>query len=244
MLEILYQDKYYVAVHKPTGLFVHPTRLAPDEPSCMPMLRDQIGRWVYPVHRLDRATSGVLLFSLNSDAARGVAERFENRSVHKRYLAVVRGHIEQRGRIDYALDDLDGGDASEAITDYVRLAETELPHPVGRYPTARYSLVCVLPVTGRRHQIRRHFAHIRHPVIGDTTHGDGAHNRFFRDNYEMDRLLLMATELVFDHPYTGETVAIRAPVPPDVQALFVRLGWDGVCWSGDPREKTQWTRSE
>jgi tRNA pseudouridine65 synthase len=100
MLEILYQDEYYIAVHKPTGLFVHPTRLGPEEPSCMPMLRDQIGRWVYPVHRLDRATSGVLLFGLSSDAARRVAERFEDRSVDKRYLAVVRGYIEQQSRID------------------------------------------------------------------------------------------------------------------------------------------------
>ncbi len=244
MLEILYRDECYIAVHKPTGLFVHPTRLAPDEPSCMPMLRNQIGRWVYPVHRLDRATSGVLLFSLSSDAARSMAERFENRSVDKRYLAVVRGSIEQRGRIDYALDNLDGGDASEAITDYVRLAKTELPHPVGKYPTARYSLVRVLPVTGRRHQIRRHFAHIRHPVVGDTTHGDGTHNRFFRDSFDIDRLLLMATELVFDHPYAGETVPIHAPVQSDVQALFVRLGWDRVCRSDDPREETKWTRSE
>ena len=225
MLDILYRDDHYVAIHKPGGLFVHPTTLARRQPSCMPMLRNQIGRWVYPVHRLDRATSGVLLFALDPEPANRMCLLFERRRIRKGYLAVVRGHTPERGRIHHALREEPDKAPADAITDYQRAATAELPFPVGTHPSARFSLVRAMPLTGRFHQIRRHFAHVSHPVIGDTTHGDGKQNRLFRETFAIRRLLLLATDLTFEHPYTSKAVKIESPVPEDVEALFSKLGW-------------------
>lgn len=224
-LEILYRDDRYIAVDKPSGLFVHPTVLGRREPSVLPLLRDQIGQLLYPVHRLDRATSGVLLFALDPQAARRMAELFAGRRVAKRYLAVVRGYTEPQGRVELPLRERGGTAVQEARTDYRRLATVELDTPVGPHPKARYSLVEAEPRTGRRHQIRRHFARIAHPIVGDTRYGDTAHNVLFREAFGSRRLLLLASELAFDHPFTGAPLAIRAPLPPEVQELFGRLGW-------------------
>ncbi len=226
MLEILYQDDHYVAIHKPSGLFVHPTKLAPREASCMPKLRRQLDRSVYTIHRLDRATSGVLLFALSSEAAREMCRLFENRAVKKRYLSVVRGFTPESGRIDHPLRETRDRDPSEAITDYTCDGTVEFPVPVGKHPTARYSLVRAQPLTGRMHQLRKHFAHISHPIIGDTNYGDGSQNRFFRSNFDIKRLLLMATHLSFDHPGTGKPLTIEAPIPEDVKDLFIKCGWE------------------
>jgi tRNA pseudouridine65 synthase len=224
-LQILFQDSHYVAVDKPPGLFVHPTRLGPREPSCLPWLRRQLDRQVFTVHRLDRATSGVLLFALSSEAAREICRLFEKRSVDKAYLAVVRGFTPESGCIDSPLRESKDKEPADAATNYTRLETVELPEPVGRFDTARFSLVEVQPRTGRMHQIRKHFARISHPVIGDANHGDGTQNRFFRDHFGLRRLLLMATHLGFRHPYSGEPATISAPVPDDVRALFDQLGW-------------------
>jgi tRNA pseudouridine65 synthase len=221
----LYSDDHYVAIHKPAGLFVHPTRLAPRDPSCMPILRTQLGRDVFTVHRLDRATSGVLLFALSSEAAREICQLFEGRDIEKQYLAVVRGYAPESGCIDSALRESPKKDPAEAVTRFERLDTVELPEPVGQFDTARFSLVSVRPETGRMHQIRKHFARTAHPVIGDTNYGDGSQNRFFRDHFGLRRLLLMATLLAFRHPFTGEPIEISAPPSDDVQALFDQLGW-------------------
>lgn len=191
------------------------------------MLRDQIGQWVYPIHRLDRPTSGVLIFGLSSDAARLLAQEFEQREVTKRYLAVVRGYTEESGVIDYPLQEEKWTEPQPAVTAYRKLAQVELPHPVGRYQTARYSLLEVEPKTGRMHQIRKHMKHIFHPIVGDTTHGDGKHNQLFRDQFDINRLLLVATELEFQHPYTQEKLTIRAEPEPEMVCLFEKLGWAG-----------------
>lgn len=224
-LSILYRDEHFVAIDKPPGMLVHRTRIAEEGPYAMLLLRDQIGQHVFPVHRLDRPTSGVLLFALSSEAAREMCGVFESRLVEKRYLAVVRGYTEEAGTIDYALREEDHKPPQEAVTHYRRLTTVELDIAVGRYPQARYSLVEVTPETGRMHQIRKHFHHIFHPLIGDTTHGEGRHNRLFRDHFNMQRLLLFATELCFRHPYTGQKVVITAPLPAEVVALFERFGW-------------------
>lgn len=226
MLEILYQDDHYVAVHKPSGLFVHPTKLAPREASCMPKLRRQLGQSVFTVHRLDRATSGVLLFALSPEAAREACLLFEERTVKKQYLAVVRGFTPESGRIEHPLRESRNKKPAQAITDYTRERTVDLPEPVGKHPTARYSLVRALPLTGRMHQIRKHFAHISHPIVGDTNYGDGSQNRFFRSNFNIRRLLLLATDLTFDHPYTGKLLTIEAPIPEDIRDLFVKFDWE------------------
>lgn len=183
-LAVLYQDAELVAVAKPAGLLVHPSTLAArEERSALKLLRDQLGAWVWPLHRLDRATSGVLLFARSEAAARTWGPAFEHGLVRKRYLALVRGWPEERGEIaeplarDPELPSA-GQPRVEALTRYERVACFEWPFSVeGRHATSRYALMAVEPVTGRRHQIRRHFKHIAHPLVGDTTHGKGTHNR-------------------------------------------------------------------
>ena len=225
ILPILYQDENYIAIHKPPGLLVHRTRISQDRRFVLQMLRDQIGQWVYPIHRLDRPTSGVLIFGLSSDAARMLAQEFEQREVTKRYLAVVRGYTEESGVIDYPLQEEKWTEPQPAVTAYRKLAQVELPYPVGRYQTARYSLLEVQPQTGRMHQIRKHMKHIFHPIVGDTTHGDGKHNQLFREQFDISRLLLVATELEFQHPYTKQQLKIKSTEEPEMQELFEKLGW-------------------
>jgi tRNA pseudouridine65 synthase len=224
-LPILFQDENYIAIHKPPGLLVHRTRISQDRQFVLQMLRNQIGQWVYPIHRLDRPTSGVLVFGLNSDAARLLAQEFEQREVGKRYLAVVRGYTDESGVIDYPLQEETWTEKQAAVTSYRQLAQVELPHPVGRYQTARYSLLEIQPQTGRMHQIRKHMKHIFHPIVGDTTHGDGKHNQLFRKQFEISRLLLVATELEFQHPYTQQKLTIKAAPEPEICLLFEKLGW-------------------
>jgi tRNA pseudouridine65 synthase len=157
-LDILYQDQYLVAVNKPARLLVHRTSLDPyTEVFAVQILRDQIGKWVFPVHRLDKPTSGVLLFALSPEIAREVSDSFITNQFRKTYLAVLRGFCPEEGNIDYPISSERGGMRREAVTTFKRLATSEIPYQVGIFPTARYSLVEAEPVTGRRHQLRRHF---------------------------------------------------------------------------------------
>ena len=225
-LTILYQDAYYVAIDKPAGLLVHRSPISTDRMFALQTLRDQLGRRVYPVHRLDRATSGVLVFGLSAGSASRLAAQFESRQVDKEYLAVARGWVEPGGTIDHPVADGDGsGIAQPASTSYRCLARVELPFAVDRHATARYSLVSVSPQTGRRQQIRKHFKHISHHLIGDTTHGNGRHNRFFREQIGITRLLLMSHRLAFSHPYTQVLVEITAPADADWERISTLFDW-------------------
>ncbi len=225
-LKILYQDTHYVAIDKPAGLLVHRSPISRDRVFVLQTLRDQLARRVYPVHRLDRATSGVLLFGLSAEAARRMAALFEAHQVNKKYLAVARGWIDDHGLIDHPVADAEGsGRAEPARTHFRRLAKVELPFMVDRYPSARYSLVSVTPETGRRQQIRKHFKHISHHLIGDTTHGSGRHNRLFRSHFGIRRLLLTARRLAFVHPYYRTHIDIIADEDADwrlISAIFAR----------------------
>jgi len=232
-LSILYRDDNYIAVDKPAGLQVHRSWISEEsEQFLLQRLRDQIGQRVYTIHRLDRPTSGVILFALSSDAARAMCGIFENRQVEKRYLAVVRGYTEAEGHIDYPLREEPHKPEQEAITDYRTLATVELPIPIGRYQTARYSLVLITPLTGRSRQIRKHFHHIFHPLIGDTSHGEGRHNRLFRERFGVNRLLLHAWQLKFRHPLSGESLTISAPLPEAFQSVFGEFGWSESVLGG------------
>jgi len=207
----------------------------------MHIVRDQLGQWVYPFHRLDKPTSGVLLFALDQETARRMTQSFTDGTIAKSYLAVVRGFTKEGERIDHPLkeiaDKMTGQRAErdrpgkEAVTEYRRLAAVELPHPVGRYATARYSLIKASPLTGRNHQIRRHLKHIFHPVIGDTAYGDGNHNDFFRKQFDCHRMLLHARELAFIHPYGNRKLTIEAPLDDAFSALLPVLQWDKVSLS-------------
>lgn len=236
MLDVIYQDDHLVAVHKPSGLLVHRSQLDRHASEfAVQMLRDQLGRHVHPVHRLDRATSGVLLFAFDTDVARRLGESFMTRAVHKSYLAVVRGTPDEQGEVEHALrvrDDLPGratrhppAAAQPALTRFRRLAACELPFAVDRYPTARYALMGLVPESGRRHQLRRHMKHLSHPVIGDSTYGKSRHNRFFAQQFGCSRLLLAAVELRLPHPLDGTPLRLCAPPSADFSAVLTALGW-------------------
>ncbi|NRB65906.1 MAG: tRNA pseudouridine(65) synthase TruC [Vibrio sp.] len=236
MLDIVFQDEYFVAVNKPAGMLVHRSWLDKHETQfVMQTLRDQIGQHVFPLHRLDRPTSGVLIFALSSDVASQVMPMFANHEMVKTYHAVVRGWIEEAGRLDYALKvELDKiadkhasqeKEAQEAITDYCPLAKTEIPYSTGKFTTTRYCLMELKPLTGRKHQLRRHMAHLRHPIVGDTTHGDGKHNKLFREVYDSHRLLLHASRLEFVHPFTKQTVLIKAKLDDTWQKICDEFAW-------------------
>lgn len=232
-LDILYEKGGLVAINKPAGLLVHRTKLdARETQFALQLLRDQVGYRVYPIHRLDKPTSGILLFAASAELARLASDLFADRAVEKTYRAVVRGWTAEEGTIDYPLKEIrdkttDGKaredkPAQEAVSAYRTLSRCEVDYAVGRYATARYSLVEIRPKTGRKNQIRRHFKHIFHPVIGDRKFGDRAHNAFFRSVLQTERMLLAATELSFVHPVSGNPVAIACPdgFPDGVLALF------------------------
>ena len=225
ILPILYQDAHLVVIDKPAGLLVHRMEKSTDRVFALQLLRDQLGRSVYPVHRLDRPTCGVLLFAFSPEMAARLIEDFTAHRIRKRYLAVVRGLTEEEGVIDHPLREDKAAPSQECRTAYRRLATVELAVPVGPHPTARYSLVEAEPLTGRMHQLRRHLKHVAHPVIGDTQYGDSRHNLFFRERLNTDRLLLMARRLELRHPGTGEELHVEAPLPADMAALFALFGW-------------------
>ncbi|MEE6076113.1 tRNA pseudouridine(65) synthase TruC [Avibacterium paragallinarum] len=238
-LNILYQDEYLVAVNKPAGMLVHRSWLDRHETQfVMQTLRDQIGQHVFPIHRLDRPTSGVLLFALNGEIAKLLCEQFEQKQVEKSYLAVVRGYLKDQGRIDYPLkvqldkiaDKFAQQDKApqEAITDYEGLKTVEMPYGVGRYQTSRYSLVRLIPQTGRKHQLRRHLKHIFHPILGDTQYGDLHQNRALTEHTGVQRLMLHAETLAFNHPITKNRLKITAPLDEQWQRLFDAFSWNGI----------------
>lgn len=234
-LKIIYRDQQLVAINKPSGLLVHRTNIDRHETRfALQLLRNQLKQKVYPVHRLDKPTSGVLLFALDPETARLVSDQFRDHQVSKTYLAMVRGWTSEKDKIDYPLVDgpikaayavqKNSDKPREAVTSYQSISQVELPIPVGRYETSRYSLVEAYPETGRRHQLRRHFKHLHHPIIGDTTYGDSSHNRMFRKKFDCHRLLLHALQLDVEHPLTGERCRIVAELDEDMQHLLQRIG--------------------
>ncbi|MDD7544956.1 tRNA pseudouridine(65) synthase TruC [Actinobacillus porcinus] len=236
MLEILYQDAYFVAVNKPAGMLVHRSWLDRHETQfVMQTLRDQIGQYVFPIHRLDRPTSGVLLFALNSEMANLLCLQFEEKTVEKSYLAVVRGYLTGSAQIDYPLkiqlDKIADKFAQEdkepqsAVTNYTGLQTVEMPWAIGKYQTARYSLVRLMPQTGRKHQLRRHMKHIFHPILGDTQYGDLHQNRGLSEKTGVSRLMLHAETLSFDHPITQERIEILAGLDNQWKKLITEFGW-------------------
>ncbi|MDF1878475.1 pseudouridylate synthase [Sulfurimonas sp. SAG-AH-194-C20] len=229
-LEILYKDEYLVAINKPTGLLVHKSMIDKHEIYfAMKILSKQIGKWVYPIHRLDKPTSGVLLFALDSHTAKLMSEQFSSHAIEKTYIAIGRGYVAEEGVIEHALlekldkisdrDKSKTQEAKEASTAFRCLGQVEIDAKVGRYDTVRYSLVELKPRTGRKHQLRRHMKHINHHLLGDTKYGRGEHNKFVRERYEMHRLMLHALRLEVKHLYTEESLVIQAPL----DEVFLRV---------------------
>jgi len=214
-LEIIYHQNQLVAINKPHGLLVHRSKYADEAKEfAVQELRNQMGCYVYPVHRLDRKTAGVLVFALNTEMNAAMNLLFAENRVLKKYLAVVRGHTDDSGIIDYPLVN-DAGKNQEAVTYYRTLQRSEIPVSFGKFQTSRYSLVEVEPHTGRMHQIRKHFAHIFHPIIGDRPHGCNKQNRLFKERWGFDTMLLHATEVTFLHPETHTPICMQAGLHPE-----------------------------
>lgn len=240
-LTIVWRDESLVAIDKPSGLLTHRSPIDKRErDAAVQWLRDQLGQRVYPLHRLDRPTSGLLLFALDPDIARIVSEQFQQGRVDKRYLAVVRGHAPAAIEIDHPLRDetdhegrrIADGVLRDARSSVSCLRQWTLPMPVDRYPEARYSLVELKPHTGRHRQLRRHMKHVSHPIIGDTRFGKGSHNRFFRDQFDCQRLLLASVSLRLQHPVSGEPLQIDAAPSADFAAVLAQLDAFTVGHSG------------
>ncbi len=240
-LEIIYQDNDYIAINKPSGLLVHRSPIDKHETRfVIQMLRNQIGQYVYPVHRLDKPTSGVLLFGLSQSAATEMQNRFASKNVSKTYVAIVRGYTPDTLLINHPVksikDKYDKNvDAApkEAITQLTTLKQSEFDFVVDKkYTKSRYSLVKLQPATGRRHQLRYHMKHISHPIIGDAKYGKGLHNRFFKEQLNSSRLLLAACELSFTHPFTHEEIKISAKPTDDFMHTAENLGWQSILQPG------------
>lgn len=220
MLDILYQDAHLIAINKPNGLLVHRSPIASDTAEfALQMLRDQIQQKVYPAHRLDRKTSGLLLFTLDKEMDSKMQTLFAEKKVAKSYLAIVRGFTAEAETIDYALRK-ENGMLQDAISHYRTCAQAELDIPMGNHPTSRYSLVEVRPETGRMHQIRKHMAHIFHPIIGDRPHGCNKQNKLWKERFAMDSMMLHAHTLRFQHPITEQEVFIEAPLLPEFHRVL------------------------
>jgi tRNA pseudouridine65 synthase len=226
-LPLLYLDDHLLAVDKPPGLAVHRSALVgSDEDYLMDRLRAQVPGPLHAAHRLDRATSGVLLVARSSEMAAELGRQLMARSVEKTYLAVVRGWPAEEGEIDYPLSGSSlRGETKPALTRWRRLATVEVPLALGRYPQQRYALLAVSPETGRYRQIRRHFHHLSHHLLGDTSHGRGDHNRLVRQYFGVHRLMLHAWRLRFRHPATGLALDVEAEPDATWRRLLETWGW-------------------
>ncbi|MCA0892036.1 pseudouridine synthase [Microbulbifer agarilyticus] len=238
--ELIFEDDHLIAAYKPEGWLVHRSDIDKHENRILlQYLRDLVGQHLYPVHRLDKPTSGVIVFGKSSESASKLQAQLDRETSLKQYLAICRGFCPEQGLIDHPLapvadfkhqrkrpkKDLP---RQEAITRFRRLATVELPFAVDRYPSSRYSLVEIELVTGRRHQIRRHFKHLSHPLIGCPKYGKSIHNRFFADQFQCARLLLHAYRLRIQHPDSSKVLDFLVPPKGCFMSLIEEFQWSAT----------------
>ncbi len=225
--QFIFEDEFFLAVDKPPGFFVQPPKangffINPSH-LLLPWVEKKLGHKIYPVHRLDSATSGLTLLAKSAISAEKLNALFRDHKIEKKYLALVRGYAELSGEINEPLENPKTKELMPAFTSFECLQQFEIPAPVSKYPTSRYSLLAVKPKTGRWHQIRRHLDRINHPIVGDLHHGDGHHNRYFRDELGLSGLWLRAQELSFQHPISSQSISIKAPKSPRWERLMKTL---------------------
>lgn len=235
-MEIIYQDSDVIAINKPSGLLVHRSELDKNETIfALQSIRKEIDHHVFPIHRLDKPTSGVLLFAKSSEMASELNKQFQEHTITKKYMAMVRGFSNENGHITKPLRKIidrygepirKSDEEQECETFYKRLSTIELPIQIDKYPTSRYSLVELTPITGRRHQLRRHMKHISHPIIGDPKYGKSKHNNFIAEEYETNRLMLASVFISFNHPRTGKKIAITAKPTKSFSRIFELFNFD------------------
>src|SRR5690554_1795693 len=212
-LEIVYEDEYIIAINKPAGLLVHRTKLARDAKEfALQLLRDQVWYQVTPIHRLDRKTSGILLFAKQQEFVHPFQLAMQAEDTQKRYIAIVRGFFPEEIIVDHPLIN-ESGKEQEAVTHFRLLKQTEVPLAFGKFDTSRYSLIEAFPKTGRMHQIRKHLNHLRHPIIGDRPHGCNKQNALFLKEYGLKKMLLHAESIHFSHPFTDKIIEVKAALP-------------------------------
>ncbi len=209
---LVHLDDHVAIVDKPSGIVVH-RGWADDDGGLVERMQAQLGRRVWPVHRLDRGTSGLLIFALSADCARTLAAAFIDGGVHKRYIAITRGHPPETVLVDHPIPNRPDGPRVPAVTEIHRLATWE-----------RYALVAAFPATGRLHQIRRHLKHLSCPIIGDVNYGKGEHNRLFRERFGLQRLALHSIGLRLKHPVTAESLNLYAPPSGQLASCLEAMG--------------------
>lgn len=228
MITICFEDEYVLAVHKPNNVLVHHSAMArnqSDEKSLIQLLFDEYQLPFYPIHRLDRKTSGIILFAKRKVLVAPFQELFVTNQIQKTYFGLVRGHISESGKIDTPVKGRDANVHKEALTYFKCLKMVELEIPVHPYAISRYSLVELTPKTGRLHQLRIHLNKISHPLIGDPKYGDRFHNRMYESEFDCSNLFLHAKQLEFIHPFTDEKLLITADFPNNWNTVFKVFGW-------------------
>lgn len=227
-LEVIFEDEYFICVSKPNNVLVHHayhSRNVADEESLLQLIKNETDLKVYPIHRLDRKTSGVILLAKQKEFVSKFQELFTNNKIQKIYFGVVRGFSPDTKTIDSPVKGRDANVHKEALTYLKTINNITLNIPVKPYDSSRYSLIELLPQTGRMHQLRVHTNKISHPLIGDPKYGDKNHNIMFEDNFGFKNLFLHAGKLEFSHPFTSEKMILKATFPKDWIALFKEFSW-------------------
>ena len=228
---VLFEDDYVLAINKPNNILVHHSSMArnqSDEKSLIQLLFDEYKLPFYPIHRLDRKTSGILLFAKKKEYVAPFQELFVTNQIQKTYCGIARGYIDESGKIDTPVKGKDANVHKDALTYFKRIRTVELDIPVYPYENSRYSLIELTPKTGRLHQLRIHLNKISHPLIGDPKYGDRFHNRMFESEFSCDNLFLHAKQLEFIHPFTDEKLLITANYPNNWNIVFQQFNWESI----------------
>ncbi|MDX6745934.1 pseudouridine synthase [Polaribacter sp. PL03] len=227
-MQVVFEDEYLLCVSKPNNMLVHHahhSRNVADETSLLQLIQEEKGIKAYPIHRLDRKTSGIILLAKDTSYVSKFQELFTNNEIEKTYYGVVRGFSPEAKTIDSPVKGRDANVHKEALTYLKTLAQVTLDVPVKPYDSSRYSLVEMKPKTGRMHQLRVHTNKISHPLIGDAKYGDKNHDVMFDENFGWKNMFLHAGKLEFKHPFSEEELVLKANFPEDWISLFKEFSW-------------------